>query len=136
MFGVYFSPHQRNIYVNTISIEHQRNYKTKTKRYTFSLNFDTDVEKSCFLCRVNIPYQQFSTFLSFMNIFRCSFKIFFKAGALQKLLNYYLLFLKKCPWYEILINFFFTTSFGETHRLMYIKSNSFVYKCVVNFQVF
>ena len=33
-------------------------------------------------------------------------------------------------------NFFFSTRFRETSRLMYKKSNSFVYKFVVNFQVF
>ena len=37
-----------------------------------------------FLCRVKIPYQQFLTFLSFMNIFRNSHsQVFFKTGALK-----------------------------------------------------
>ena len=60
------------------------NHEIKAKRYTFSLaSSDTDVEKSYFLCRVKIPYQQFLSFLSFINIFRSSrSQIFFKLGAL------------------------------------------------------
>ena len=60
------------------------NYEIKTKRYTFSLVSDTDVEKSCFPCRVKISHQQFLTFLSFMNIVRSSFsQMLFKIGALK-----------------------------------------------------
>ena len=58
----------------------------KTKRYTLSLVYDTDVEKFCFYLKnsVKIPIQQFLTFLNFMNIFRSSrSQIFFKKGALK-----------------------------------------------------
>ena len=58
--------------------------KKKIKRYTFSLVSDIDVEKSRFLCRVKIPYQQFSIFVSFINIFRSSrSQMFLKIGALK-----------------------------------------------------
>ena len=64
----------------------ETNYEIKTKRYTFSFVSDIDVEKSCFLCRVKIPYQQFLTFLSFMNICRSSrSQMIFKIGALKNL---------------------------------------------------
>ena len=44
----------------------------------------TDVEKPCLLCGVKIPYQQFLTFLSFMNIFRNNcLQMFLKIGALK-----------------------------------------------------
>ena len=46
LFGVYFSPHQKILYVN--STPKETNHEIKSKRYTFSLAFDTDVEKSCF----------------------------------------------------------------------------------------
>ena len=62
----------------------ETNHEIKTKRYTFSLISGTDVEQYCFACRVKIPYQQFLTFLSFMNIFRSSrLQMFFKIGALK-----------------------------------------------------
>ena len=48
----------------------ETNHEIKSKRYIFSLVSDIDVKKSCFLCGVKIPYQQFLTFLSFTNIFR------------------------------------------------------------------
>ena len=51
MFGVYFSPHQRNIYVNTNSRGNQSSNKNKDI-HSFSLVSDTDVENTVFLCRV------------------------------------------------------------------------------------
>ena len=49
-----------------------------------SWNTDIDIEKSCFLCRVKIPYRQSLTFLIFINIFRSSrSQMFFKIGALK-----------------------------------------------------
>ena len=33
--------------------------KSNQRRYTFSLVSDIDLEKSCFLCRIKIDYQQF-----------------------------------------------------------------------------
>ena len=53
-----------------IQIPIETNHEIKTKRYSFSLVSDIDVEKFYFLCRVKIPYQQFSAFLSFMKIFQ------------------------------------------------------------------
>ena len=44
-------------------------------------------------------------------------------------------FFKKCPCYDVLI-IFSSQDILETSFLMYKKSNSFVYKFVVNFQVF
>ena len=52
----------------------ETNREIKTKRYTFSLVSDTDVEKYCFSGRIKIPYQQFLTLLSFMNIVRTAFR--------------------------------------------------------------
>ena len=51
----------------------ETNHEIKTKRYAFSLVADINVEKPVFLCRVKIPYQQFLTFLSFINIFGRTF---------------------------------------------------------------
>ena len=83
------------------------NWSIKSKGYTCSLVSDTDVKKSCFLCRVKIPYQQFSTFLSFMNIFRSSHsQMFFKIGTIK---NFTIVWIKKSP--QIFINsFFYRTS--------------------------
>ena len=53
-----------------IQIPIETNHEIKTKRYSFSLVSDIDVEKFYFLCRVKIPYQQFLAFLSFMKIFQ------------------------------------------------------------------
>ena len=39
-------------YCMEIQTPKETNPEIKTKRYTFSLACDTDVEKSCFLCRV------------------------------------------------------------------------------------
>ena len=62
----------------------ETNHEIKTKRYTFSQVSDTDVKKSCFSCRVKIPYQQFLTFHGFMNIAKRSVsQMFFKIGALK-----------------------------------------------------
>ena len=52
----------------------ETNREIKTKRYTFSLVSDTDVEKYCVSGRIKIPYQQFLTLLSFMNIVRTAFR--------------------------------------------------------------
>ena len=54
------------------------NYEVKTKRYTFSLVSDIDVEESCFLCRVKITYQESLIFLSFSRS-----QMFFKIVALK-----------------------------------------------------
>ena len=129
-------------------------------------------------CRIKIFYQQFLTFLSFMNIFRSNrSQMFFKIGTLKifcNILNWgesptqvfsceYCKILKNSFFTELLLwlllhyfksnktvttifkeisllwhpnKFFFSTHFRETYNLMYKKSNSFVYKLVVNFQVF
>ena len=83
------------------------NWSIKSKGYTFSLVSDTDVEKSCFLCRVKIPYQQFLTFFSFVKIFRSSHsQMFFKIGTIK---NFTIVWIKKSP--QIFINsFFYRTS--------------------------
>ena len=66
--------------------------KQKQRDITLSLVSYTDVEKSCFSCSVKIPYQQFLTFLSFMNIVRSSFsQMFFKIGAVK---NYTIFWIK------------------------------------------
>ena len=58
--------------------------KQKQRDITLSLVSYTDVEKSCFSCSVKIPYQQFLTFLSFMNIVKVSLlQMFFKIGAIK-----------------------------------------------------
>ena len=46
------------------------------------------------------------------------------------------LFIEKRPCYYVLINFFLTLNFGDTHRWMYKKSNSVVYVFVANCQFF
>ena len=67
-----------------MQIPEENNHEIKATRYTFSLVSDTDAEKSCFLCRVKNPYQQFLIFLSFMNIFKSSrLQIFFKIDPLK-----------------------------------------------------
>ena len=64
----------------------ETNHEIKTKIYSFSVVSDTDFEKFYCLCRVKILYQQFLTFLSFMNIFRSScLEMLFKTGALKNL---------------------------------------------------
>ena len=74
LFGVHFSPHQRNII--SIQTSEETNHEIKTDGYTFSLVFDIDVKN---------PYQQFLIFL--MNTFSeaavriCSSK--YKIGALK-----------------------------------------------------
>ena len=66
--------------------------KQKQRDITLSLVSYTDVEKSCFSCSVKILYQQFLTFLSFMNIVRSSFsQMFFKIGAVK---NYTIFWIK------------------------------------------
>ena len=66
--------------------------KQKQRDITLSLVSYTDVEESCFSCSVKIPYQQFLTFLSFMNIVRSSFsQMFFKIGAVK---NYTIFWIK------------------------------------------
>ena len=59
------------LYVNTNS-KGKTSHEIKTKRYTFSLVSDIDVEKSYFLYRVKISYQQCSTFSQFHEHFRSS----------------------------------------------------------------
>ena len=67
-----------------IQTPRETNHEIKTKRYTLSLVFDTVVEKSFFSCRTKIPYQQFLTFLSFMNNVKSSLsQIFFKLSDLK-----------------------------------------------------
>ena len=63
----------------------ETNYEIKTKIYIYIFTFsDIDAEKSCFLCRVKIPYQQVLVFLSFMDIFRSRrSQMFFKIGTLK-----------------------------------------------------
>ena len=60
LFEVYFSPRQRNISVNTNS---KGNHEIKTKRYTFSLVSDIEVEFClfCFFIQSQSPLQKQSS---------------------------------------------------------------------------
>ena len=147
MLGVYLSSHQRNIYVNTNSKGNQSWNENKEKNLlsTFLLASEIDFEKSCFLCRFKIPYQQFLCFLSFMNIFRNrSSQMFFKISALKNFVIFcskescqrrcfpvniakssqtavsQKLFLKKCPCNDVLITFSSQHVLGR-HIVWYIK---------------
>ena len=84
----FISHHIKEIlYVNTNSKGSQSWNKNK------EIFIFTCFWKSCFLCRVKIPYQQFLTFLSFVKIFRSSHsQLFFKIGALK---NFAIFWIKK-----------------------------------------
>ena len=71
--------------INTNSKGNQ-SWNQSKKIYIFTIS-DTDVEKSCFLCGVKIPYQQFLTFLSFMNIFRSRLQDVLKISCSKKFRN-------------------------------------------------
>ena len=73
------------LYVNTNSKGNQSWNKNK-EIYIFTVS-DTDVEKSCFFCGVKIPYQQFLTLLSFMNIFRSRLQDVLKNRCSKKFRN-------------------------------------------------
>ena len=66
LFGVYFSLHQRNtVYKYKLQRKHERD----TNRSTFSRASDINFEKSYFIRRVKIAYQQLLVFLSFLITF-------------------------------------------------------------------
>ena len=92
----------------------EANHETKTMRYTFSLVSDIGIEKSCFLYRIKIPYLQFLTFLSLMNISRSSpLQMLFKIGALK---NFAIFRIKKSLQYwcfPLNIAKFLRTAFSE-----------------------
>ena len=64
LFGVYFSPHRINIYVNTNSKGNQSWNKNK-RNIHFHLFLIVMLKNLLFFFNIKIPYQQFLTFLSF-----------------------------------------------------------------------
>ena len=115
LFVVYFSRQQRNIYVNTNSKGNQ----------SWNKNTDIEIEKSCFLCRVKIPYQQFLTFFSFiMNIFRSSHsQMFFKIGALE---NFAIFWIKKSLQHRC-----FHVNIAKILRTVYLQNFSCDCLCII-----
>ena len=94
----------------------ETNRERDAKRHTFSLVSDTDIEKSCFSCRVKIAYQQL--FLSFC---LCDLTV---VETLKKVavVNTAFLFFLRCvrPW--IVFNF-----------KIILKHNHFFYLTRINF---
>ena len=80
----FISHHIKEIlHVNTNS-NRKQSWKKQNKEIFIFTYFWYWCWKILFLCRVKIPYQQFLTFLSLMNIFRSSrLQMFFKIAALK-----------------------------------------------------
>ena len=74
-------------YCMLIQTPKKTNHEIKTKRYSFSLVSDNDVEKFCFLCRVKIPYQQFLLFLRFMHFQKQLFADILRNRCSKKVCN-------------------------------------------------